>query len=826
MIRFCDKEVCCISENQLDKRQLLSYFMNGHRGESVCVLDEEGKFRGSITYLSILGKELDEAVNQDCIILRDNSWEEAKKCFERFPQQFGIQPALPVIDEDRNLICYAYQDEEADQELRMLDELAEHKSALGFGDLYPQYDHVTVHGCNELSFQFVQYLKKQNISVSVSGELWEKFNVLQDVLNKADHEVIDYRNLDIYGEGVIPKENRIELRQSVSPEFECIDKIYETNIQHGIIHNADRSIEELLSYLKVKCIAILGVDANALNLYDFLITNDIDICCFISDQNEGKELFGKNVITRINAVETWPEIIFIQPDKKYSAWGFGETNLYHGLGYKRNKRFYLIRDYIELGQNGLRNLILYRLEQIRGRLVLTGDVWLCSAMQQSLKKDASIGNKNIVFFDVLKKYTKVEYCIPQIPVNELKPDDFCLILLPRYYACFADEKRKVVYRKEILKRYKEILHMCGITNAIDYPYEDVDWMRTNDLSNNSKPVFTPQRIILGSINSFSGNYLFGGIMDGHPDILKMRESVLCCNLYSFCVRLSMSPSYRMLELFWKLLEKDISRSDGYEFPDKDSFNSCMEELLKVKDNFTSQELFVILHIAYARMLGVIVEDVSNMTIYWEPHVVPRDEVEHYAKWLNALNSDGYIVNIVRNSYMRAGSNFGCIEENRPIDRVVTAVYYPEEEKKEFEHWKRIVFKFEDLKLNPEQELRDFCKQTGLKWSEELLNVKTSYKAVSGFDLAPIYRTWEDYFSSFDRFRICLITEPWQRKYGYPYVSSLDFSRRQLQEMFLKKFRFEENWKFADDELENAFTKWRQKMINERLWIVRRTDIIG
>ena len=121
---------------------------------------------------------------------------------------------------------------------------------------------------------------------------------------------------------------------------------------------------------------------------------------------------------------------------------------------------------------------------------------------------------------------------------------------------------------------------------------------------------------------------------------------------------------------------------------------------------------------------------------------------------------------------------------------------------------------------------EFCEKTGLVWSDMLLNVKTSYKSVSGFDPAPVYRTWEEYFSSFDRFRISLITEPWQKRYDYPYVCSLDFNRRQLQEMFLKKFRFEENWVFGDQELENAFLKWRQKMINDRLWIVRRTDILG
>ncbi len=825
MIRFTDKEICCVMEKEMNRQQILEYFMNGHRGEIICILDENGKFSGSITYLSILGRELSEAVNRNCVILKEDAWEGARKCFERYLQQFGIEPILPVIDEERNLLCFAYQDNEADQELRMLDELTDYKSALGFKDVYPQYEHVTVHGCNELSYYFIVYLRKQGIPVSVSGELWENFESLRDVYKREDYEVIDYKNLNIYGEGVLPKDERLELRPSVSAEFECVDKIYENNILEGIIHDAEGNIEDVVKYFKGKMIAVLGADANAMNLYDFFIANGIDICCFISDKDAGKEIFGKTVVTRIDAAEMWPDIIFVQPDKKYSAWGFGETNLYHSLGYKRNRQFFLIQDYIELPENGLRNLLVHRLGQIQGRLVLTGDLWLCTAMAGALEKD-SLYHKNIVFCDILQKYTKAKGYMPQIQANELKTDDFCLIMLPRYYACFKDEKRKVVYRKDLLKRYEEALHQYNITNEIDYPFEDVKWIRPNDLSDDKKTAFRPKRIILGAINAFSGNYLFGGIMEGHPDILKMRESVLSCNLYSFCVRLSMLPSCSILQSFWEMFDAEISRGDGYEFPDKAVFHGCMEELLKEKDRFTSQELFVILHIAYARMLGMITEDISNMTIYWEPHGVPREEVEHYAKWLDALNSDGYIVNVVRNSYMRAGSNFGCIEENRPIDRVVTAVYYPEEEKKEYENWKRIVLRFEDLKLNPKQEMGEFCEKTGLVWSDMLLNVKTSYKSVSGFDPAPVYRTWEEYFSSFDRFRISLITEPWQKRYDYPYVCSLDFNRRQLQEMFLKKFRFEENWVFGDQELENAFLKWRQKMINDRLWIVRRTDILG
>lgn len=31
MIRFCDKEICCVAEDEMDRQQMVTYFLNGHR---------------------------------------------------------------------------------------------------------------------------------------------------------------------------------------------------------------------------------------------------------------------------------------------------------------------------------------------------------------------------------------------------------------------------------------------------------------------------------------------------------------------------------------------------------------------------------------------------------------------------------------------------------------------------------------------------------------------------------------------------------------------------------------------------------------------------
>lgn len=81
MIRFCDREICCVSEGEWNRTEFLNYFLNGHRNEMICILTREGKFTGSITYNSLLGKEIEESIQKDYVILDQNIWKNARDFF-------------------------------------------------------------------------------------------------------------------------------------------------------------------------------------------------------------------------------------------------------------------------------------------------------------------------------------------------------------------------------------------------------------------------------------------------------------------------------------------------------------------------------------------------------------------------------------------------------------------------------------------------------------------------------------------------------------------------------------------------------------------------
>ncbi len=663
--------------------------------------------------------------------------------------------------------------------------------------------------------------------------------------NEDKNEALDYQTLHIYAEGIAPQEENEKFRRSVSAEFECIDRIYEENILEGVIHDTEGGKDAVLQVLREKPVGILGVDKSSLDAYNLLLAYGIDICCFVSDDRSqtGAYLFEKRIMGREEAAANWEDLVFIGGRQKNSAWGLGCTNKYHYLGYPRNRRFFLLRDYFEDIPNGMIHILKYYTALLGRRLVLAGDERLCF-MVKCLLNDQITQDDKLVFCDVFGEYTSNKKKMIAIEKEEIRNDDVCLLALPEYNGCMVNEKNGITYRKTLLQKYKEELKKSGAAGVLEYHPENMDFIKEHITTNNDNVLnLRPGKIVIGAINSCSGNVLFQGILDNHPDIFIIPDTFLCRNLYSICARLAWEPSDCILSAFWDILERELPYYTDYlgysqekrdvcsdlcrEFPQKEIFHKCMTQILEEKERFSSQELFVAFHIAYAKMSGKEVNDISDAVIYWEPHNVPRDQCEAYAKWLSGIGAERFFVNVVRNAYIRAGSHIQCLDEDRVLDRIIAALFFPNKEKKEYLGWKRIVLKFEELKCNPVNEMRKFCRQTGAPWSDAFLEISSeySYKEVKGFDIEPVYRTWEKYFSAFDRFRISLITGPWQKKYGYPYVDSLDFSRRELQEMFAKPFRFEKNWVFHNKEQEISFLKWRERRIAEWLWNVRRMNIL-
>ncbi len=227
----------------------------------------------------------------------------------------------------------------------MLQELEEAEDAIQFTDFFPEYNEVVVGGCNELAVSFVEYLKKLGIAVSVAGQHWSCLGY-DDVL-LPEQEWSGAGRLTVYAEGVLPKTGNLyeDLQRSVSPEFECIDKIYEANVLEGRINDTNGNFDELVERLKEEReVVISGTHSTAQDMYDLFYSRGVDIYGFaVYDSAEGvngfSSLLGKPVISLANAMKDLRRPIFINCQDTYSALG-GNEEYFDYYGYKRNKQFF------------------------------------------------------------------------------------------------------------------------------------------------------------------------------------------------------------------------------------------------------------------------------------------------------------------------------------------------------------------------------------------------------------------------------------------------------------------------------------------------------
>lgn len=91
-------------------------------------------------------------------------------------------------------------------------------------------------------------------------------------------------------------------------------------------------------------------------------------------------------------------------------------------------------------------------------------------------------------------------------------------------------------------------------------------------------------------------------------------------MYSICIRLAEEDAGNILAGFWYLYRQEAGEEAVAKyFPNKEKFDRKLKELLGLNGRFTSQELFVMFHLAYEAMYGREMSCLENTVIYWEPH---------------------------------------------------------------------------------------------------------------------------------------------------------------------------------------------------------------
>lgn len=755
-------------------------------------------------------KDYELALTRGSLLLEEQVWKKGRDYFRSLMCDDKSLFFIPIRNKAGEIICFAYQDNEANRELRFLKEIQETEGALQFTDLFPDIISVTIVGCNELAYYFMQYLNHIGVTVYVAGKYWNDLGYQQN------YQEADAHNLMIYAEGsnqdYLNGYSVNKILCSMSAEFECIDQIYEENFRQGIIKDTSFSFEglmERLSEVGETNIFIIGTGERSQDAYDLLLEEGGDVRGFLQNGlTHERTLFGKPVLSRNEVFMNVSRPVLIQCTDFNSALGTEDTDNYSYYGCERNKSFFLLNDYVDVPESKLIHILKDK------KIVLAGDERLCVILRKFYSK-------------VLKDRIAIRYT--DNITAEAIDDKIVVLTLYRPYGVEVTLNGQLIEKQDAIKDYIE-------KNGIDYTdyfsmiehFVGMEYEERKYRLNNIRP----KGILLGNNPWFSGNILFRDLLDGHAQILKMNFVILNDNLFSYCIRLSCEKSENIVDSFWQIfnLEANLDCLD-WNFPDREKFNIKLRSLLTLSDKFSSQELFIIFTLAYEAMFDSSrLDDISDKVIYWEPHNVDRDNFCYYAKWLEDESILGNTIKIFRNSIVQMGSCMNYLISTNSDFNLLRRCLEQLAINKSYESadWKEFIIRFEDLKIAPTKTTSDICEKIGIKWNKSLLQTtrggKKSYyfdASTTGFELRPVYDSYEDYLSSFDRFRISVINAYAQKKYGYVYLNSTIFSRKELQEMFLKDFRFHEQIKFNECEKEFFCKQSVFHLLCIRLWEERK-----
>lgn len=198
MIRFCDKEVLVVAEEelaQISRRNLLRFFWENGTMQVIVVMAGKNTVMGTITYPYVLKyQEKDKYILNKIFVIHENFWEEAKEFFEKEPQ------ALVPVCVGGRIVGFAYEDtrnyKSYEYALKTMETRI--RDWVFIQETYPQVKQVCIMDCNEYAYRIYQLCRKRELPVCVIGEKWEWFGISS---YEGFLEYPEYEKFYIYAEG-------------------------------------------------------------------------------------------------------------------------------------------------------------------------------------------------------------------------------------------------------------------------------------------------------------------------------------------------------------------------------------------------------------------------------------------------------------------------------------------------------------------------------------------------------------------------------------------------------------------------------------------------
>lgn len=742
--------------------------------------------------ISVSATDGNTVIEGETLIWGTDIFENGRRIFKKY---YGISSnevcLVPVYDQDNTLVCFAYEDELANRQMRELRELQEpYKSdkLIRFQEVYSNINVVKISGCNELAFAAREYLTNCGIQVITSGKYW---NYLLQETDQDNNTYSDYEVMEIYAEGTWEKKKnlRMELIRTVGVCFEFIDKIYMNNVKAGQICDTNKCITDLPSYLKNRKVVVISYKKQGLELYAYLRLHGIEVVAFIDrTYKQGPSVLGIPVWSE-NQVVNAEDVVILNPNEKNSAYGHIHVDSMDYYGFIRNEKYICVQDYIKIEGNFFEQ---YAKDK---PIVFWGNPYFCKYLMSGYEQD--FGKKDCYYLNVFDENLEAIQDIRTIEKQDLPENSIILfvsITSGTWIYPFAQEKSRYLDELDTVYWEENCDYYCNEGSLLNF--------------NLNKRVDGGRNInyLIGQIPGGAGTFLLRGIIDGHPHILTLpNHDIVNENLLRIGMMLSQVKKEHMYEVFCKLL-RDFNNNAAFRVQNQyfsEEFETYFEEELdRYDDAFGPVSIMNAIVVAYNRVNGKNVANDQKYYIYWEQHGGWRDNCDLHKKNIEG-SCDAAIVNMFRNEIIRSG---GTVKRDLTVEvskelgcdtEATTDVFGFAQsgeafiEKEDFKS--NIVLSFENLKLNPKEEMKKFCRSSGLEWNDCFLEIQEGfvfpgYK--NGFDLKPVYNAYEEYFNGLDRMKLELMHSYTQKIHGYPYVEMKGYSWFELQELFYKDFKFE------------------------------------
>lgn len=585
-------------------------------------------------------------------------------------------------------------------------------------------------------------------------------------------------------------------------------------------------LEEVVKIIKtsnkeviIYCAAALGEFAYAL-----LLEFDIHIACFCDKdlKRGGSRVLDTPVLQYEECREKFPESIYIISNEEYYKSSIIAKHL-ETAGYTFEKNYFLFQE-INWCVN---KYVPFKKAFQNKEIILQGDQYLCDMMQQWLVSTLHfcqdhlhycVNDNNIE--KLLMNYSEAIWIILDKPkINEKKRDiwtflhkykikNYCLYFFSNYIYCNA-----ILNKKETIVSHEK--------NTIA---EKIN------------------KVIFLVDSGCSGSFFIQSLLDSHPNILYFGWNILTFDIWRYVTLASKQEVENIIFFICELLVKDYTEM-------KESMPEDMEHIInsvEFKDRFfhyvgdkkrlKEREIFIYLSLSYYEASHGLYSAPIVPVIYVDIHTDVKQQQETGLRWLRNMEMEVILLKMIRNPIIRLGSYFKFQVAQRGEIRAKKVYDWFKRcgEEKKFEIYDNVKvckIRFEDLKLEPKEVMMKFCALIGIPWDDILLETTSgkeksiynySKERITGFDLKPVYYQYDEFFSSFDKFRLDILFGVKAKAYGYTFLNRTfyGFKEDQILMYFEIPFHFEKYIIFKDEEEKRLFRVnlyYTCKFLLYRIW---------